>query len=185
MRGAGPAATALGLVVLTLAGCANAPVLLDEDDVPGAERVIQNARHAIAPGWTWCSDLNPAGYVGADLVGSWFSFGGSVQAGANIIDRSSDGLTAERVLGRFEDNAELCAQGAARSDVAGLMIEPLDGLDAGTVGWRTETGDGERGELVLVPLDEWRLLAVGLSTDGPELPVQLDELVAAAREGAA
>jgi hypothetical protein len=173
-----------GAVALALAGCASSPVLLDEDDVPGAERVIQNARHAVAPGWTWCSDLNPAGYVGADLVGSWFSFGGDVQAGANIIDRSSDGLTAERIVERFEDDASLCADAAAGTDVDGRSIEPLVGLDAGAVGWRTETGDGTWGELVLVPLDEWRLLAVGLSTDEDRAPVELDDLVRLARQGA-
>lgn len=170
--------------LLALAGCASTPVLLDEGDVAGAERVIQNARHAVAPGWTWCGDLNPAGYVGADLVGSWLSFGGQTQAGANLIDRSSDGLTAERVLGRFEDDATLCAESAAGSDVPGLSITALDGLDAGAVGWRTETGDGTWGELVLLPLDEWRLLAVGVSTDEERAPVDLDELVTQARQGA-
>jgi len=173
-----------GVLVLALSGCASSPVLLDEGDFSGVERSYQNQRYAVPPGWTWCEDLSPTFLGGGKFAGSWFSFGDPVQAGAALLDRSGDGMTAERLAGRYEDKAELCAEELERGEGEGRSIEALSGLDAGAVGWRTETMDGEWGEYVLIPLAEWQLLAVGFSTDQKEPPVDLDELVDLAREGA-
>lgn len=38
---------------------------------------------------------------------------------------------------------------------------------------------------MVIKLDEWRLLAVGFSTFDPTDPVDMDELIRLAREGAA
>lgn len=159
-------------------------MLLDEDDFQGVTETLQSKRYAVAPGWTWCEDLNPTWFSGGKFPVSWFSFGDPVQAGAAVLDRSADGVTAEELAGWFEDKAGLCAEELERGEEEGRSIEALSGLDAGSVGWRTETIAGEWGEYVLIPLDEWRLLAVGFSTDQQEPPVDLDELVALATEGA-
>lgn len=178
------AAVALG-AGLALAGCTtSSSTLLDASDVEGVERATHDEDGAWAPGWTWCDDLNPYRYVeGGELHTSLLSFGGGAGAGATIIDGSSDGVTADYLLETIEARAGLCAENETALD-RGYAIEPLSGLDAGVVGWRTEASDGEHGEFALVRLDDRRLLAVGWVSDGPEAPVELGELIRLAREGA-
>jgi hypothetical protein len=168
--------------VLVLSACTSEPVLLDAADLPGAEVVEQNRWAGGAPGWTWCADLAPNLYTDSGAVSSGVSFGDAGEAGAVIIDRSADGATAQYFLDRLEAAAAACADSEAVD--RGFAIAPLGGLDDGEVGWRTETPDGEWGDYVLIPLDEMRLLAVGFSTFAGEAPVDLDELVTQARQGA-
>lgn len=181
------AAVALALGAgLALAGCttSSSATLLDADDVEGVEEATHDEDGAWAPGWTWCDDLNPYRYVeGGELHTSLLSFGGGAGAGATIIDGSSDGVTADYLLETIEARAGLCAENETALD-RGYAIEPLSGLDAGVVGWRTEASDGEHGEFALVRLDGRRLLAVGWVSDAPEAPVELGELIRLAREGA-
>lgn len=177
-RVAGPC----GLVVLVLlAGCSSSPVLVEDSALDGATSVHQDDEKALAPGWTWCDEIAPGLYVRGDVVSSWFGFGERGSAGATVIDRSADGLSAASVLELIEQRAASCA--ASDLTERGNSIEPLTGLGDGEAGWRTTTADGERGEYVLVPLDDRRLLAVGVATTEDEAPVDLDELVALATRG--
>jgi hypothetical protein len=166
---------------LVLAGCGSSPVLLEESDVPGAEAVHQN-EDAFAPGWTWCDALRPSRYIDGNAVSSSFSFADRARAAATLIDGASDDLPAEYMLEQYEQQADSCA--SAEATTRGYSIEPLPGLDDGALGWTTRTSDGEWGEYALIPLDEWRLLAVGFSTFEEEAPVDMDELIEHAREGA-
>lgn len=176
---------ALGIAlggVLVLAGCSPEPVLLDATDLPGAEVAEQNRWAGGAPGWTWCADLAPNLYTDGGAVSTGVSFGDAGDAGAVIIDRSTDGATAQYFVEQMEAAAAGC--GEAEATGRGFVIEPLSGLDDGEVGWRTRTPDDEWGEYVLVPLDTWRLLAVGVATSEEQPPIALDELVSLARQGA-
>jgi hypothetical protein len=173
------AALVAGLLVLV--GCGSSAVLVQESDVPGVETVHQN-EEAYAPGWTWCDALRPSFYIDGGAVSSSFTFGNRERAAATIIDGSSDDLPADYMLEQYEAQADSCARSDATT--RGYSIEPLTGLAEGEVGWTTRTSDGEWGEYVLIPLDEWRLLAVGFSTSEQEPPVEMDELIQRAREGA-
>jgi hypothetical protein len=168
--------------VLLLSACGSTPVLLDESDFPGVDSATQNSDRALAPGWTWCDGLRSGTYVQAPVVSSSLVFGEQSRAGATIIDRSGDGASAEYLVEQYAQEATLCAESVAVE--RGNSIEPLSGLAEGEVGWTTRTSDGEWGEYVLIPLDEWRLLAVGFQTSEDEPPVDLDELIERAREGA-
>ena len=169
----------LGATVL-LSGCASEPVLLDGDDVDGVVSTTQNDGGALAPGWTWCDDLRPGLYTGADVVSSFLTFEDESRAGATIIDLSEDTRSVDYLLEQYEAGADLCAENVAE----GYSIEPVTGLDGGALGWTTRRSDGEWGRYVLVPLDDVRLLAVGFSTTGEEPPVELSELVDLAEAGA-
>jgi hypothetical protein len=148
---------AVGLLVL--AGCGSSPVLLDEADFDDVQTVHQN-EGAFAPGWTWCDALRPSRYI----------------------DGGPDDLPAEYMLEQYEQQADACA--SADPTTRGYSIEPLTGLGDGAVGWETHTSDGEWGEYALIPLDEWRLLAVSFSTFEDEAPVDMDELIEHSRDGA-
>jgi hypothetical protein len=169
-------------VALLLSGCGSSPVLLDESDFAGVDSATQNSDRALAPGWTWCDGLRSGIYVQGAVVSSSLVFGEQSRAGATIIDRSADGAMADYLLEQYAQEATLCAGSAAVQQ--GNSIEPLPGLDDGALGWTTRTSDGEWGEYALIPLDEWRLLAVGFQTFDDEPPVDLDELIEHAREGA-
>ncbi len=167
---------------LALAGCTQPdPTLLDADDVEGVVEATHDADEATAPGWTWCSPLDPYAYFRLTPT-SRLRFDGRASAGATIVDRSADGYSSDYLLAAFEEKAQLCVDGLNAAD--GDTIEPLTGLGADTVGWRTETAEGGQGELALIRLDDARLLVVGVETDQAELPVSLDELIRLAREGA-
>jgi len=169
-------------VVLLLPACGSSPVLLDEGDVPGVESATQNSDRALAPGWTWCDGLRSGIYVQGPVISSSLVLGEWSRAGATIIDRSDDGAMAEYLLEEYAQEATLCAGSAAVQQ--GNSIEPLTGLPEGALGWTTRTSDGEWGEYALIPLDEQRLLAVGFATTEDEPPVDMDELIEHAREGA-
>lgn len=158
------------------------PVLVDPGEVPGVVEASQNARGGSTPGWTWCDGIGSHLYAPTDAPSTWLSFGSAGDAGAVLMDRHRDGASAEYLIDTITEQAEVCA---ASSTVArGSSIEPLAGLDDGEVGWRTERADGEWGEYVLVPIDEWRVLAVGFATKEASAPVDLYDLVSIAREGA-
>jgi hypothetical protein len=173
---------AAGIGVLVLAGCAGEPVLLDNSDFPGVTSTSQNEWGGGTPGPTWCSGIGSAQYAAGGSISSWLSFGDQGDAGAALIDRSSDSATTEYFVGKITEQATACADSEATT--RGYSIEPLTDLGDGAVGWETHTSDGEWGEYALIPLDEWRLLAVGFSTFEDEAPVDLDELIEHAREGA-
>ena len=175
------AASAAGLALL-VAGCSGDPVLVDGDDLPGVTAVTHDEGGGLAPGWTWCEGIAPQLYTSGSTTSTWLSFGERGDAGAVIIDRAEDGLSADGLMSRIEEQADLCA--GSESTGLGYSIEPLTGLDEGQQGWRTETKDGERGEYVVAPLDDTRLLAVGVESSGDEMPVELAELVRRAQEGA-
>lgn len=182
MRAGGTVAAAAG-VALLLTGCGADPVLLDRADFPGATSVKQDAWGGSTPGATWCSGLGSAQYAAGGEVSSWLSFGDHGDAGATLIDRSADRASAEHLAGMIAEQATVCAESDAAT-TGGASIEPLDGLDDGERGWTTRTPDGEWGQYALVPLDDWRLLAVGFSTTDDEAPVELTDLIDRAREGA-
>ncbi|WP_282944798.1 hypothetical protein [Cellulomonas endometrii] len=167
--------------VLTLAACGSSPVLLEKSDFTGVQAEQQN-EEAYAPGWTWCDALRPSFYIDGGAVSSSLTFGDRERAAATIIDGSTDDLPADYMLEQYEAQADSCARSDATT--RGYSIEPLGGLAEGEVGWTTRTSDGEWGEYVLIPLDEWRLLAVGFSTSEDEPPVEMDRLVELARQGA-
>ncbi|GIG36926.1 hypothetical protein Cpa01nite_23070 [Cellulomonas pakistanensis] len=180
-------ARATGLVaalaaVVGLGGCAGDPVLLDRAAFDDVEDASHDTWTGNVPGPTWCDSMAPGGYTIAHSPGTVLSFGERGLAGAVVVDRSSDGIPAERVLAFIEEQADVCTDSSVRA--RGHDIEPLTDLDEGEVGWSTRRNDGEWGEYVLVPLDEWRLLAVGFSTFADEAPVDRDVLVAEAVEGA-
>ncbi|WP_213284315.1 hypothetical protein [Cellulomonas hominis] len=167
--------------LLVLGGCGSSPVLLEESDFTGVQAEQQNEA-AYAPGWTWCDALRPSSYIDGGAVSSSLTFGDRERAAATIIDGSPDDLPADYMLEQYEAQADSCARSDATT--RGYSIEPLTGLGEGEVGWTTRTSDGEWGEYVLIPLDEWRLLAVGFQTSEDEPPVDRAELVEHAREGA-
>jgi hypothetical protein len=170
---------AVGLLVL--AGCGSSPVMLDEADFDDVQTVHQN-EGAFAPGWTWCDALRPSRYIDGGAVSSSLTLGDRERAAATIIDGAPDDLPAEYMLEQYEQQADACA--SADPTTRCYSIEPLTGLGDGAVGWETHTSDGEWGEYALIPLDEWRLLAVGFSTFEDEAPVDMDELIEHARDGA-
>lgn len=173
------ATLALGLA---LSGCTRPdPTLLDPGDVDGVVEATHDADEATAPGWTWCSPLDPYAYFRLTPT-SRLRFDGRASAGATIVDRTADGFSADYLLATFEEKAQLCEDGLNAAD--GDTIGPLTGLGADTVGWRTETADGRQGELALIRLDDARLLVVGVETDQAELPISLADLMRLAREGA-
>lgn len=180
-----PALTTTALVAVlaaALAGCTSPSTLLDAADFDGVVESAHDEDGAFAPGWTWCTELNPYAYVVGASPTSLLTFAGRTQVGATIVDRSGEGLSAEAVLGLVEERASRCAQNDTATG-SGYVIEPLTGLDDDAVGWRTETGEGEHGEFAVLTLDSSHLLAVGWATDQPEPPLELDELIRLAREG--
>ncbi|GIG36925.1 hypothetical protein [Cellulomonas pakistanensis] len=173
----------LVVVVTSLAACSSPPVLLDEgavDDVASAE---QNTEFAIAPGWTWCSAISPSGTMREPYTGSRFELDDGSSVGATVLDRRAEGLTSAKLLGDLVADADQCTL-EARPDGLGTSIEPLTDLEQDAHGWRTRDPEGRWGEYVVVPLDEWRVLAYGFVTRSEEPPVDLDELGELAREGA-
>lgn len=179
---------ALLALPLLLAGCSSSPVLLSEDDVPDVTLTEQNTDLAIAPGWTFCDAISPDVYLRAPVVGTWFELGGGATAGASVLDRGSDGLSADLVLEQIEAAADQCALESETYPGSGQAIEPLadvDAFGAGALGWRTEAGDGTWGEYVVLPLDASRVLTVGFTTQQEDPPVDLRDLVERAEAGAA
>lgn len=172
-------AFALGLV---LAGCSDPePTLLDEDDFGDVVTAVHNSDDAVTRGQLWCSPLDPRVYYRTAPTSRLKLESGSV--GATIVDQSdSSGSTADEFMDSFGDSAALCADGLGALD--GDTIEPISGLGEDGVGWRTETGEGYQGEIAFIKLDDARLLVVGIETDQAELPIELDELIRLAREGA-
>lgn len=175
------ATLAVALAAL-LASCTSPSTLLVESDFDGVVESAHDEDGAFAPGWTWCTELNPYGYVTGAPPTSLLTFSGRTQVGATIVDRSVDGLSAEAVLALVEERASLCVENDTAAG-RGYVIEPLTGLDDDAVGWRTQTSEGERGEFAVLTLDSRRLLAVGFQTDQEQAPIELDELVRLAREG--
>jgi hypothetical protein len=172
-------------VTLALAGCTASPTLLDESDFEGIQVVEQNKGESLAFGWTWCNALRPRTFPSTRVTAnSFFAFDQYVYLGATIIDNRDSDRTADELLDRFDAYAEMCATSDAVT-IHGYSIEPLTGLSEGEEGWRTRTTDGEWGEYVVIKLDDWRLLAVGFTTNQDEPPVDIDELMRLAREGAA
>lgn len=180
MRAARGAAALCAALAIT--ACSNDPVLVDGSGLPGVDVTEQNRSLGSAPGWTWCEELAPNLYTATRAPSTGLAFDDGGEAGAVVIDRSRDGATADYFVERLGEAAARCAD----SDLVGegYSIEPLADLPDGQVGWRTGTPDGEWGELVLVPLDRWRVLAAGFATTEEEPPVDRDELVALAEQGA-
>ncbi|MET0432741.1 MAG: hypothetical protein ABW025_01140 [Cellulomonas sp.] len=170
------------VVVAALAACSADPVLLDGDDFPGVEETTQNTRSGNVPGPTWCDGMAADTVAAPSSPGTVLDLGDRGTAGAVIIDRSADGLGSDQVLAQLQGQADACADSSVAEQ--GSVIEPLTGLGDGAIGWTTRRVDGEWGEYVLVPLDEWRLLAVGFSTTQDEPPVELADLVDRAVAGA-
>ena len=162
-------------LVAPLVACASPSVLVDEADLDGVQSAEQNTEHAIAPGWTWCSAISPNVNMRAPYTGSRFELEDGTSVGATILDRRAEGLTARAMLQDVVDAADQCAL-EARPDDLGTAIEPLDGLQQDTRGWRTVDPEGRWGEYVVEPLDEWRLLAYGFVTRADRAPVDLDDL---------
>ena len=169
----------VAVVVLVLTRPWREPVLLDAADFDGVETVHQGER-AYPPGWTWC-DLGVGRWYRDGAPSSSLSFGEYSRAGAAIVS-SPDRWTSDEIITALSDDARACSE----SDQAGRgnMIEPLDGLDADTVGWRTRTVDGEWGEYLVTALDSTRVLVVGFATLDDRAPVDAGVLLERAREGA-
>lgn len=178
---AGRLLLALG-VSAALAGCAGSQGLLDGDDFDGLVKIVQDD-DVILPGATWCGL-----YVDVWAEGPWhmstLMFDDGTWAAAMIVDRTADGESAAETMQRIDEDAARCPEDTWAVQ-EGHSIEPLDGLAEGELGWRTREANGRWGEYVLVPLDEWRFLAVGFETDQEQPPVDMDELVSRAKEGAA
>lgn len=168
----------LGLV---LAGCSGPePTLLRASDLDGVSGATHDSEEATTRGFGWCSPLDPYAYY-RPAPTSRLQLDGGGTVGATIVDQSREGYGADHLMGLFEEKAVLCVDGLGAA--GGDTIEPLTGLGADTIGWRTETGDGYQGEIAFVRLDDNRVLAVGVETDGAELPVELDDLIRLALEG--
>jgi hypothetical protein len=167
--------SALVVGVLLLGGCSTTPVLLDEDDFEDVTIVEQNTRYSLAPGWTWCEEMSPNLYTSEPVQGTWLEVDGGPSVGATLLDRSGRGQSAEDVVADITAQADQCVL-SSRTIGSGRFIEPLDGLEAGAAGWRTEDPDGVWGEFVVVPLDGTRVLAYGFATDRVDPPVDLDDL---------
>ncbi|WP_282944799.1 hypothetical protein [Cellulomonas endometrii] len=181
-RWVGGGAVLVAGAALVLSRCGADPVLLDESDFTGVTATSHRDWIGVTPGPTWCDGIGSEQFTKGASPGSALGFGERGAAGATIIDRSSYGAPAEYILELLERGATSCAE--SEPTTRGYSIEPLTGLAEGEVGWTTRTSDGEWGEYVLIPLDEWRLLAVGFSTSEDEPPVEMDELIERAREGA-
>jgi hypothetical protein len=177
-------AALLGATLMLLAGCSSSPVLLSEDDVADVTLAEQNTDLAIAPGWTFCDAISPDVYLRAPVVGTWFELGSGATVGATVLDRRDDGLSADLMLEQTEAAAGQCALESETYPGSGQTIEPLDDLDDGALGWRTEAADGTWGEYVVAPLDESRVLAAGFTTQEDDPPVDLRDLLALAEAGA-
>lgn len=174
----GAGALALGLL---LAGCSDpAPTLLRSSDIDGVTGATHDSEEATTRGFGWCSPLDRYAYY-RPAPTSRLQLAGGGTAGATVVDQSREGFGADYVMRLFEEKATLCLDGLGAAD--GDTIEPISGLDADTIGWRTETGEGYQGEIAFVRLDDNRVLAVGVETEKGELPIDLDELVRLAREG--
>lgn len=178
------------VLVFALAGCADAePTLLDESDFEGVEEVDHNDIGDIAPGW-WLRCIHDDVLIwegpsvrGHDTATSWFSLGDAGRAGATLIDGTTVHVSADENIQGIEQNAQKCAD--SEETGRGYVIEEHTDLDADAVGWHTESPEGFRGEFVLIKLDNWRFLTVGFWTYQPTDPIDLDELIRLAREGAA
>lgn len=172
---------AAGVVVAALA-LLRAPALLDADDFTGVRSVAQDAGADPAPGWVWCDLIAPSMWERGEPPATSLVLDDGSTIGATLIERPSGGLPAGKVLSNASAAAESC--GASHLVDEGFAIEPLSGLAAGEVGWRSARHDGRWGEYVLVDLDGRRVLAVGFETEADEAPLPIDDLVALAREGA-
>lgn len=169
--------------VLLLGACSAPPVLLDEGDFDDVTIVEQNTRYSIAPGWTWCEQMSPNLYLGNSVQGTWLELDGGPSVGATLLDRSGRGESAEELVAAITAQADQCVL-SSETIGSGRLIEPLDGLERGAAGWRTQDPDGVWGEFVVVPLDGTRVLAYGFSTDRDDAPVDLDDLRDLATAGA-
>jgi hypothetical protein len=92
-------------------------------------------------------------------------------------------MIADVLIDRMEQDAALCAQTAGEHPDNHQSIEPLTGLGDGAVGWRTRDLD-VRGEYVVIPLPDGRLLAVGSTTTADDAPIDVRDLLALAAQGA-
>lgn len=108
---------------------------------------------------------------------------GVMAVGARLVDGYRDGRSADAYLERVQAEADRCARDEWRQVGS---IEPLTGLDPDAIGWRLRRVDHPVWEeYVVIKLDEWRVLGVGLGTSQlEERPVELDELIRHARAGA-
>jgi hypothetical protein len=175
-----------------LGGCTASadPVQLPDDLVDGAVSVAQNTSGSYAFGPTWCDTILARWWVGAErqaasrpeVISSLFRFEDHGSVGATILDLSYDGTSAQDILDEVGDRAETCLTSDALD--RGYAFEPLSGLPDGAVGWSSATTAGMRGEYVLLPLDASRVLAVGAETTSDDAPIDLDDLIAAALQGA-
>lgn len=190
VRGMSAGRGALRALVLTLgigavlAGCDASPTLLDDSDFTEAVDVT-HGRNVNPPGWTWCS-LNLDVWQNGS-AGSALNFDDSAWAAATIVDGTllpARPRPSAEIMREASETAWACD--ATAEDIAdtNVVIEPLDGLAEGAIGWRTRVVGGKWGEYVMVPLDPWRLLVVGFETDQEQPPVDMDELVSLAIEGA-
>lgn len=168
---------------VTLGACSAPPVLLDAGDFEDVTIAEQNTSYSIAPGWTWCDEMSPNLYMGDPVQGTWLEVDGGPSVGATLLDRSERGQSADDVVATVISKADQCVL-SSETIGSGRAIEPLEGLESGAFGWRTEDPDGVWGEFVIVPLDETRVLAYGFATDRGDAPVDLDHLGDLARAGA-
>lgn len=180
MRRAWPVAVS---VMVVLAGCSSAPVLLPEDEFDDVTIVEQNTKYSIAPGWTWCQVMSPGLYVGDPVHGTWLEIDGRPSVGATVLDRSGFGQDASDLVAEFVVHADQCAL-EGREIGVGRSVEPLEGLGQGVTAWRTEDPNGVWGEFAVLPLDDTRVLAVGFQTDRDEAPAELEDLISLARQRA-
>ena len=180
LRGAWPVAVS---VMVVLAGCSSAPVLLPEDEFDDVTIVEHDTKYSIAPGWTWCRAMSPVEYGGDPDRGTWLEIDGGPSVGATVLDQSGIGEDSAGLVAEFVADADQCTLSAATIGT-GRSIEPLDGQGDGVTAWRTEDPNGVWGEFAVLPLDDTRVLAVGFQTDRDEAPAELEDLISLARQRA-
>lgn len=135
------------ICALALAGCSDSePRLLDPSDLEGVKDVGHNDLGRAGDGWAFCRHLQPNTLPGPETAKTELSFGEHGIAGAVLIDGTSTHDDADETLRLLELTAEGCAEFA--QDEPGYVFEPLTGLDADAVGWRT-AGGGRRGDTVI------------------------------------
>ncbi len=180
-----------GLALLA-AGCGDEdPHLLSSDDLP-SEVSSSETGHAGFPAVGNCSAVNDAqGRASTDAWAAdgfqyWiFSLKSGDAVSATVMD-FADETAAQAALADIADERDTCA---ADSSV-GIVVEPLDDVPDGAVGYRvtTPTSNGDQtGVFVVAPTGEGdRLISVGASRlHGEEPEVDVNELLATAEDRAA
>ncbi len=182
-----PVALGALLTVGLLSGCGPEPRLLDDADFDGVLSSSHDEYGGVAPGWVRCRHLDPSGglVTGPHAPSSWLWFDGGARAGATLLGTTSPHWSMEIYLEGIDRTVENCATRDATPFTGSLDIEPLTTIEGVDRAWRMQSEDGEWGEYAVVVLSPDQVLLGGFTTRADEPPVDLQDLLDHARDGAA